>query len=483
MIKRRGVQPRAATGPRQAADGLDRAGDILRALAYTAVELLGTAPWPERIQGVLRRVGEATRVSRVYLFENHRAPDRSLLTSQRFEWVGPGIEPQICDPLLQNLPYRKAGFGRWEEILGRDEAIQGLIRHFPPSEQDLLTPQGIRSILVVPVHVDQRWWGLIGFDDCAVEREWSSAEVDALRTAAGILGAAVRARGMEDQLRGAHEELEERVRKRTGELFRLNESLRAEISERCRAEETLARQQQLLARSNADLESFAAAVSHDLQQPLLALIGFLRLHQQRYGGRTDAAADEYIGRALSSASHMQGLIRSLLEYSHMDAPSPLSQRVECRSALARALESLRGEVEESGAVVTQDPLPEVAADEVLLSQLFQNLLGNAMKFRSEVQPRIHVSAERRGGKWLFSVRDNGIGIPREHAERVFQIFQKCNPQAQHRGLGIGLALCKKIVERHGGRIYVESEEGQGSTFYFTLPADGGERVSPADKNG
>jgi light-regulated signal transduction histidine kinase (bacteriophytochrome) len=169
---------------------------------------------------------------------------------------------------------------------------------------------------------------------------------------------------------------------------------------------------------------------------------------------------------------MQALIRNLLDYSRVDAPDASLQCIDCCAALDRAIENLHAEMEESQALVTKDPLPAVLGEETLLTQLFQNLLGNAIKFRGPEAPRVHVSAERRGTQWLFSVRDNGIGIPREDVERVFMIFQRLHGKAEYPGTGIGLAICKRIVERHGGQIYVESEIGKGATFYFTLPVVG-----------
>jgi len=225
-----------------------------------------------------------------------------------------------------------------------------------------------------------------------------------------------------------------------------------------------------LARSNSDLQQFAYVASHDLQEPLRMVASYTQLLAKRYKGKLDADADEFIAYAVDGANRMQRLIQDLLAYSRVDTQGQVFEPVSVEALAGYALDNVRAAVEESRAVVTHDPLPTVMADERQLLQLLQNLLSNALKFRGEQPPRVHVSAERRGGEWLFSVRDNGIGIDPQYAERIFAVFQRLHTIAEYPGTGIGLAICKKIVERHGGRIWVESQPGTGSTFYFTLPS-------------
>jgi light-regulated signal transduction histidine kinase (bacteriophytochrome) len=225
-----------------------------------------------------------------------------------------------------------------------------------------------------------------------------------------------------------------------------------------------------LARSNSDLQQFAYVASHDLQEPLRMVASYTQLLAKRYKGKLDADADEFIAYAVDGANRMQRLIQDLLAYSRVDTQGQVFEPVSVEALVGYALDNVRAAVEESRAVVTHDPLPTVMADERQLLQLLQNLLSNALKFRGEQPPRVHVSAERRGSEWLFSVRDNGIGIDPQYAERIFAVFQRLHTIAEYPGTGIGLAICKKIVERHGGRIWVESQPGTGSTFYFTLPS-------------
>ncbi|MEJ5199804.1 MAG: ATP-binding protein, partial [Anaerolineae bacterium] len=242
------------------------------------------------------------------------------------------------------------------------------------------------------------------------------------------------------------------------------------------AEERLRQTLAELERSNADLEQFAYIVSHDLQEPLRMVSGFLGLLAERYQGQLDADADEFIAFAVDGARRMQNLINALLEYSRVTTRGRPPHPTDANAALADALWNLQVTIQEANATVTHDPLPTVLADSTQLMQLFQNLIGNAIKFRGTEPPAVHISARPAADSgptvkmWEFSVRDNGIGIDPKYHDRIFGVFQRLHTQQQYPGTGIGLAVCKKIVERHGGRIWVESEPGKGSTFYFTLPA-------------
>jgi PAS domain S-box-containing protein len=227
-----------------------------------------------------------------------------------------------------------------------------------------------------------------------------------------------------------------------------------------------------LARSNAELQQFAYVASHDLQEPLRMVTTYVQVLARRFQDQLDADTQEFIGYVIEGAQRMRALIEDLLAYSRVGTQGKPLLPTESDMVLQQTLRVLRLQMVESGATVTTDPLPTVRADQTQLGILWQNLLSNAMKFHGQEPPCIHVSARRQGAEWVFSVRDKGIGLAPQHAERIFVIFQRLHTRTEYPGTGLGLAICKKIVERHGGRIWVESVPGQGATFLFTLPAAG-----------
>lgn len=242
-----------------------------------------------------------------------------------------------------------------------------------------------------------------------------------------------------------------------------------DVTDQRRAEDELRKTVDELARSNSELERFAYVASHDLQEPLRAVTGCLQLLQKTYGEKLGADADELIRHAVEGAARMRTLIGDLLAFSRVGTGGKPFEPTDCDDALDLAIANLEVTLRENRAIITRDPLPNISADPTQLPQLFQNLIGNAVKFHSEEQPRIHIGAEWQDGDWLFSVRDNGIGIEAQYRERIFVIFQRLHTRAEYSGTGVGLAICRRIVERHGGQIWVESEPGKGTTFFFTLP--------------
>jgi signal transduction histidine kinase len=245
--------------------------------------------------------------------------------------------------------------------------------------------------------------------------------------------------------------------------------------ERSRAQQQLAEKVEELARSNSDLEQFAYIASHDLQEPLRMVASYTQLLAERYRGQLDEAADRYIGYAVEGATRMQALLEDLLAFSRIGRDGAGHAAADANQALAEALENLALPIKQNAVTVTRSSLPTVLCDRFQLVQLFQNLIGNAIKFRGQEAPQVAISAQRLGQVSQFTVADNGIGIAPEHRDFIFKIFHRLHTRAEYPGNGMGLAICKKIVERHGGRIWVESELGRGSTFQFTFP------VAPADK--
>jgi light-regulated signal transduction histidine kinase (bacteriophytochrome) len=267
--------------------------------------------------------------------------------------------------------------------------------------------------------------------------------------------------------------LEDLVQRRTGELEATNAQLRQEIECRKVAEETLLYTAEELKRSNQELEQFAYAASHDLQEPLQAVGGFVRLIELRFPDKLDAKAREYIEGAVEGANRMEELITDLLALSRVGTQAGRLASANLAAPLKAALQNLQFSIRETNAQVTSDTMPALRVDELRMAQLFQNLIANALKFRKRTPPQIHIGAREEKGRWVIWVRDDGIGIDAQYFERIFQVFQRLHTRKTYPGTGVGLAICKKIVERHGGTIWVESQLGQGSTFYFSLPAESG----------
>jgi signal transduction histidine kinase len=240
--------------------------------------------------------------------------------------------------------------------------------------------------------------------------------------------------------------------------------------ENARLFEVVTRTMNELTRSNDELQQFAYVASHDLQEPLRTIASYVQLLAKRYRGKLDKDADDFINFAVDGAHRMQNLINDLLQYSRVGTQAKPFEITDCNEVLQQALYNLQLAIEEKGATITSDALPIIVGDPIQLTGVFQNLIGNAIKFHGEAAPFVHISAERRGEQWLFSVKDNGIGIAPQYADRIFIIFKRLHTAAEYPGTGVGLSICKKVVERHGGRIWVDSQVGHGSTFYFTLPA-------------
>jgi len=236
-----------------------------------------------------------------------------------------------------------------------------------------------------------------------------------------------------------------------------------------KTEEALDQKARDLIRSNAELEQFAYIAAHDLRGPLIVVESYINKLHKRYIERLDQDAERFIGEAIDGIGRMKLLINDLLLYAKTGSQGKNFERVDCTDALERAIANLKVEIEGRNAVVTYDRLPSVIADDIQMVQLFQNLIGNGIKFCREGQPRIYISAEDNDTEWVFAIRDNGIGIAPEDRDRIFEIFKRLHRSADYSGTGIGLAICKKVIDRHRGRIWVESELGKGATFYFMIP--------------
>jgi light-regulated signal transduction histidine kinase (bacteriophytochrome) len=244
------------------------------------------------------------------------------------------------------------------------------------------------------------------------------------------------------------------------------------------AKDDLARANEALEQSNLELQQFAYVASHDLQSPLRAVAGFAQFLQQDYQGQLDAKADERIEQIVDGCKRMQTMINDLLTYSRVESRSRPFGPTDLNDVFEDTVAILGTSIQDSGGEVMRGELPTVTGDPSQLSHLLQNLIGNGLKYQGDQPPRVHVSAENNGGEWTVAVSDNGIGINAKHHKRIFEIFCRLHTEDEYPGTGIGLAVCRRIVHRHGGRIWLESESGKGCTFYFTIPKSGSEQQEP-----
>lgn len=358
------------------------------------------------------------------------------------------IDNCICTRAITNstTDYEKAYLTAGNSFYCNDTSmfLKGLSPQEKKNYRGTCIKCGICSLAAVPVYYRKEILGLIHIADMK-KNMVPLAKVEFIETTlAALLGEALHKFNAEAELDEYRRSLEEKVQQRTQEL----------------------------ARSNRDLEQFAYVAGHDLQEPLRAVAGFVELLKNRLGNTLDGDNLKYMNFAIEGAHRMQSLIQGLLEYSRVGNRAKESKLVDMKRAVCYALDHLKIAIEKADADVIVGDLPTIRADEVQFVQLFQNLIGNAVKFTADKKPCVEITAEKKEGFWQFAVRDNGIGIEQEYTERVFLIFQRLHTRQKYPGTGIGLSICKKIIERHGGKIWVESQPGQGSTFYFTVPENG-----------
>ncbi|OYE05476.1 GAF domain-containing protein [Nostoc sp. 'Peltigera membranacea cyanobiont' 232] len=398
----------------------------------------------EILQTTVIEVQKLLQADRVLIFRLETDGSGTVIQ----EAVLPGW-PLILGENLNDKCFKEQYIERYRR--GRVSAIEDIeAAHIQPCHREFLQQFAVRANLVVPILVRDGIWGLLLAHQCAAPRQWNNFETELLQQLANQIGIALS---------------------------------QAQLLEK----ET--QQSQELVRSNAELEQFAYVASHDLQEPLRMVTSYLQLLERRYKNQLDANADQFITYAVDGARRMQTLINDLLNYSRVSTRGQPFKLVDCDVILRSAIANLQIAIADSKAIVTHDPLPKVMADTTQLTQVFQNLIGNAIKFCQNQQPQIHIGVAKPNAnldgenlnsipsvdEWLFWICDNAIGLESQYAERIFIIFQRLHGRDKYPGTGIGLAICKKIIERHGGRIWVESKPGQGSTFYFTIPDRAGKQ--------
>ena len=411
---------RDITERKQAEEEERRHSQEMATLYSVANTLAQPGSFRERVTNVLERLVGLTRADQVAL----RVPDHRGQGLEAIAAAGPVVQEDMRGLLPYAQGVAGAAFTQGEPVILNDYRTN-----------ELASPEGvalgIESVASLPVKVAGRTIGVVNI----ISRDPNHFTTERIRLLNTIVG-------------------------EVGVLL-----------ENARLYETLQERADELARSNADLEQFAYVASHDLQEPLRSVVGFTSLLSRRYEGKLDENADRFIGRAVAAASRMQVLINDLLSYSRVGRNLEDPEVIDVEALLAHEVDGLQAAIEESAADITYDQLPSIVADSSLMGQVFRNLIGNAIKFRREEPPKVHVSAENLGNEWKFAVRDNGIGIDPQFAQRIFTIFQRLHTREDYPGTGIGLSICKKAVERLGGRIWVESQLGMGSTFYFTIPME------------
>ncbi|MCH7412258.1 PAS domain-containing protein [Belliella sp. R4-6] len=415
-----------------------RKTNYLENISRIVESLLIDEDWENVLKNCLGEIGKTVNVDRVYFLKNKKDQTTGyLIARQIYEWCREGISSQIDNQNYQEIPLEL-----YQDFLQKalkKTPYSAITSQTSGHTYKILSEQGIKSILKIPIYFKDTFYGSIGFDDCTTERIWSEEEISFLQTITSNFGVAIEKAAFKDSLRKVNSEL--------------NDSNKN------------------LALSNSELEQFAYVASHDLQEPLRMITSFLSLIERKYHDKLDEKGKSYIHFAKDGAKRMRFIILDLLEFSRVGKVGKIENHLfNSNEAVSEVEKLLKTQIVNSEAKIIKNRLPQIVSKESAFQQLIQNLLSNAIKYQKpNIQPIIHIDCEDHKHEWLFSVRDNGLGIAPEYHDKIFVIFQRLHDENEYSGSGIGLAICKKIVDYLGGKIWVQSDIDKGSTFYFTIP--------------
>ncbi len=419
---------------------LQRRGRYLKALSEANQLLLTHPGYQESYEGILRMLGLAAGASRVYIFENHEGEKGKLLTSQRAEWCSPGILPQIDNNELRGIVFAESPSRRWLPLLQQGRPVTGRVTDLPPEERAFLESQQILSILILPMHVNGSFFGFIGFDQCDREREWDDPEIYLLKAAALTLSQHIERQLALDEVAYQRQQLESRVESRTEQLQLANE----------------------------ELEAFCYTVSHDLRGPLTGIRGFSQLLLEEMG-TADRVERDYALRVLDITDRTLQMIDDLLELSRASRTELQRSSIDL-STIAHTI-AAELQLQHPGRKASFQIQDGIVAegDENLLRVVIHNLLSNAWKYTAKKPAaEIEVGSMQQGMETVYFVRDNGAGFRMAYVEKLFLAFSRLHTAHEFPGTGVGLATVRRIIQRHGGRVWADGEPDQGATFYFTV---------------
>jgi PAS domain S-box-containing protein len=426
---------------KQAEEELRTRERFLACLSDVSQHLISETVLENALPAILGALGFTAKVSRTYLFANHVGANGEIRCSLVSEWCREPLHSRTGTGSLEDVPYVDHGLSRWVDVLSSGGVLSGDVEDLPESERERLEPHQIQSLLLIPLFVEGKWYGYIGFDDCEKTRAWSPVEVDLLQVAAAEISSALENERLLTQLRDHAANLEERVAARTAELTAVNK----------------------------ELEAFSYSVSHDLRAPLRSVDGFSQALLDDFGDDLEGEAKDYLHRVRAAAQKMGQLIDDLLRLSRLTRREMVFEDFDLALAARSIEEELRDRYpgQEVELIVANDLA--VTGDPDLLHIVMENLLGNAWKFTQHNEhARVVVGAADTSDGRVFFIRDNGAGFEMRYAEKLFGAFQRLHSADEFEGTGIGLATVKRIIVRHGGKIWAEAEVGKGATFNFTL---------------